>query len=162
VAQRRLLSSPGSTPFLWDSTAPPASSLLHCATPLRRPDLPTPAVSATPSRLYELARTQRIDTTPWPPMMAIHVREQWNWTAEDNLPFCVGVYFLNWNSSSFLQTMGLFTRLIIRLFQLVFLARTVFLSQQNQSTVFFNRLISTAERGECLKATWVLACGPHM
>jgi hypothetical protein len=58
-------------------------------------------------------------------------------------------FLLFWNSI-FLNclTEALFIRLIIRLFQLVFSARTVFFSlTTNQPIMFFSRLISTAERG---------------
>jgi hypothetical protein len=46
--------------------------------------------------------------------------------------------------------MTLFIRLIIRTFQLVFSAEIGFFSQTNQPTVFFSRLISTAEWGLCI------------
>jgi hypothetical protein len=42
---------------------------------------------------------------------------------------------------------ALFIRLIIRIFQLIFLVKTVFSLTTNQPTVFFSRLISTAKRG---------------
>jgi hypothetical protein len=53
--------------------------------------------------------------------------------------------------------MVLFIQLIIRLFQLVFSAGTVFFFlTTNQPTVFFSRLISTAERGRCqISEKWV-------
>jgi hypothetical protein len=48
-------------------------------------------------------------------------------------------------------TWALFIWLIIRLFQFVFLAGTVFFSHNKSANSVFSRLISTAERGlECL------------
>jgi hypothetical protein len=47
--------------------------------------------------------------------------------------------------------MALFIRLIIRIFQLVFSAGTVFSLTTNQSTVFSSRLISTVERAHLLE-----------
>jgi hypothetical protein len=50
-----------------------------------------------------------------------------------------------------LQHMTLFIRIIIRTFQLVFSAETVFFSHNKSVNSVFSQLISTAERGLCLK-----------